>query len=154
MATERQKRYIYYVEGSAARQLSVADSRKKLLKKPLLFLQRQRVVYVDPLAYTGIVTAALMLILMTVGWFQLQRAEAENVQLESYVQTLEQCYAEKKLAYAEAYDMEAVERTALSLGMIPVEEVEHVTIRVQPPVQASEQSAWEQFTNSLAGIFA
>ena len=56
--------------------------------------------------------------------------------------------------YAQGYDLAEVESIALSLGMVPMEQTQHVAIRVQVPVQVTEPSRWDRLTIFLTSIFA
>jgi hypothetical protein len=51
--------------------------------------------------------------------------------------------------------MEHVMQTARALGLVPVEQVKHITIRFPEEVQPQQQlSFWEQVYTFLTGLFA
>jgi hypothetical protein len=47
-----------------------------------------------------------------------------------------------------------VEQKAIALGLVPIEQVQHMTIRVHEPEIVQEQSIIEQFLSVFADIFA
>ena len=73
--------------------------------------------------------------------------------MDAYVQTLRQENAVLQEAYDANCDLESVRQTAQALGMVPVEQVKQVTIRVQTP-EPAQPSGWEQIRLFLAGLFA
>lgn len=154
MAHKSDIQYIYYVDGSAARKAAPILP-QGVLRKPIQFLKEKKIVlHIDLLAHSGIIVAAVMLVLMTVGWFRLQATQNEIVQMQAYVDELKAENHQLRLDYENAYDLEVVERTALAMGMVSVEEVEHVNIQVQPPAENETASAWEKMTAFLTGLFA
>ena len=57
--------------------------------------------------------------------------------------------------YRSGYDLEEIERKALALGLVPVEQVQHIRMQVELPAQKVEEpSFWEEMTAFFAGIFA
>lgn len=141
-----------YMYGSAARKIEEPKPRKTARKrsakqnKPIIFR-------VDPLALLGIAVACVMLLLLVGGFTKLMDARQELATMDAYVQTLRQENAALQEEYDAGYDLENVQKTALALGMVPAEQVQHVTIQVQVPEQAPP-SGWEQIRMFLAGLFA
>lgn len=129
MAQKMEVRYIrYYSDGSAAHKLEPKLPFKKIARKPKAKKQKQIVVPIDPLAIVGIVLAVVMLVLMIVGSVQLKAAQQQQAQMESYLQTLTQDHADLQMEYANGYDLAEVEEYAIALGMIPVEQAEHISL--------------------------
>ncbi len=154
MAKSRNSRYVqFYTQGTAAYKLAPAS-----LKKPKAAYKTVRkkrlVLYVDPLALTGIAVAVVMLVLMLVGVLQLRTAQAETVKMEKYAQQLEKENHELQLAYASGYDLEEVKWMAEALGMVPVEEVTHITVEAPESIPEELPSAWDRFCTKLAALFA
>ena len=89
-------------------------------------------VYVDPVAALGIVVAACMLIMMAVGFGQLQAEREKSAVMEEYVAGLEVQNQQLQAEYADSYDLEEVRKTAKALGMIPAEEAKHTTVFIEP----------------------
>lgn len=155
MARQPEIRYIrYYTDGSAARVQEQPQSEPHKTSLPKPRKRKPRVIQVDLLALGGIVISVVMVLLMVVGFIQLHSLQQTNAYLESYVQSLEHKNAELSYTYRSDLDLEQIERYALSLGMIPQEQAQTITIHVPPQEETREVTAWERFTTFLAGLFA
>lgn len=143
----------YYTDGSAARKMA-PKTPLKTAKLPRAKRQKRLTIYVDPLAIAGIALALVMLVLMVIGVVQLRSAQAETVAMAKYVDSLEQENQLLQNTYTSGYELEEVERVALALGMVPEEQVQHITLPM-PAVQLQEESnGFNQFWSFLAGLFA
>lgn len=141
-----------YMYGSAAPKIDMPKPRKTARRRAPK--QAKKIVLrIDPLAILGTVVAIVMLVLLAVGYFKLMDARQELAAMDAYVQTLRQENVALQEEYDAGYDLENVEQTALALGMVPVEQVQHITIHVQEPVPA-QPSKWEQIRLFLVGLFA
>ena len=113
MARQPDVRYIrLYTDGSAARKMEVAAP-VKTAKRNRPRKQKRILVFVDPVAILGILTAVVMLIVMFTSMHMLKQARYETAQMEQYVASLQE---ENKLLQEEfeaGYDLETVEQTAL-----------------------------------------
>ena len=153
MARHPDVQYIrYYTDGSAAKQVAPVAP-LHTIRLPKIKLPRKMVLRIDPVAICGIVMAAIMLVLMTVGAVQLLSAHKELETMSSYVQTLQQENASLQTTLSDGYNIEEIERTALALGLVPREQVKHITIEV-PAEEAEQPNSWEQFYTFLTGLFA
>jgi hypothetical protein len=112
------------------------------------------VLHVDPVSVGGILVAAVMLVLLVVGFVRLQDARAEAVVLESYVQDLRLENQQLAQSYKEGYDLEEIRQIALAMGMIPASEAQTIAIPVSVPQEIPEPTAWENFCAFLTGLFA
>ena len=56
--------------------------------------------------------------------------------------------------YTSGYDLEDIGTTARSLGMIPVEQAQTISIRVQVPVREPEPTFIDNIVWFLSGLFA
>ena len=156
MAAKVDVQYIrFYTDGSAAKQVMPLFPEEKKARRARARKQAQRrVIYVDPVAIFSIAVAAALLVCMVVGLASLQQARQQNAQMLSYVQTLEQENERLQQTYAEGYDLQEIEKTALALGMVPAENVRNDAILVQMPEQEQMPSGWERFVAFLTGLFA
>ncbi|MBR5529805.1 MAG: hypothetical protein IKU57_04960 [Oscillospiraceae bacterium] len=142
-----------YTDGSAARKLEVQtpvrkETRAKAKK------QKKIVLYVDPVAILGIATAVIMLAIMAVSFVQLRGTQQEAAAMSSYVQELR---AENKALRAEfeaGYDAEQIAYTAEALGMVPMDQVEHVKLDIEPQTTQEPAGVWDRVTAFLTGLFA
>lgn len=154
MARQLDVRYIqFYTDGSAARKVEpIAPI--KTLKIPRVKKQKRIVLQIDPIATVGIIVSVLMLILMAVGVAHLKESRERVAAMEAYVDTLQDKNASLRATYENGYDLEAVEKTALALGLVPREQVTKISIRVPAVEDTQEPGAWERFCTFLAGLFA
>lgn len=155
MAAKHDIRYVQYcTDGSSARKLAPAYPGAKPEKLPKARKQKKLLVYVDPVAIAGIVVAAMMLLMMVIGIGSYNAAQQHTAQMENYVARLRAENDALTESYASGYDLEEVEKMALALGMVPQEEVEHVSIQVSVPQIGQKPGPWERFTTFLTGLFA
>lgn len=156
MARQPEIRYINaYVSGTAAYQMEAAPVRKKKrVSLPKMRREKKTVIAIDPFAVCGIVVAAVMMVLLLVGFVRLQDARADVLAMENYVTSLEQKNAELQDTYSSGYDLEEIERIALAMGLVPSNQVPQLSIEVVIPHEPAEPTAWESFCAFLTGLFA
>lgn len=143
----------FYTAGSAARRIMPARV-NQTATLPQIKKKKVHRIHVDPVAVLGTVVAVCMLIMMAVGVSQL-RVEQQRVQtMEAYVAQLQAENTALQEKYAEQCDLEAVEKTALALGMIPQQEAVCTSIQVELPQQTQRAGLWQQIGTFLASIFA
>lgn len=131
MARQPEVQYIrLYTQGSSARQLEMTPPQRKKsgVKLPKPRRQKAKVIRIDPLSICAIAVAAVMLILVAVGCVQLYSAEQSFDQFVRHVDTLSVENQVLSETYAQRCDLEEIRETALSLGLVPVEEVTHISI--------------------------
>ena len=147
MAQHPDVQYIrYYTDGSAAKKVAPIVP-LHTIRLPKIKKIKKLVLRIDPVAICGIVMAAVMLILMTVGAVQLHSARQELETMSTYVETLQ-------TTLSEGYNIAEIERTALALGLVPREQVKHVQVELPAVETEEEPNSWEQFYTFLAGLFA
>ncbi len=156
MAKKTDIEYIrYYSEGSAARKLEpVYRPARRSAPKYAAPEKPVRKILVDPVAVASIAVAAVLLVLMLVGFSKLNGVMAETARMESYIQQLESENAVLTDNFHAGYDPEEVRKAALSLGMVPREKLQHhiIDVVVEEPVQ--EQTLWEQIVSFFTGPLA
>ena len=88
--------------------------------------------------------------------FEEKRLNAEIITDFKYVILMSKNHplAERKEIYHDAYNLEEIEKTAMALGMVPVDQVAHRTIDVTAPMPEENISLWEQVGTFLSGLFA
>ena len=156
MAQHIDVRYIrYYTPDSTARRvLPVTPQQTGTLPK----MQKKKVrrIYVDPVAILGAGVAICMLIAMVVGVVRLQNAQEKTAQMTAYVEQLQMKNTALQAQYEEECDLEAVEKTALALGMIPAQQANRTTIQVELPAveEPAPASIWQRIGTFLTGLFA
>ena len=154
MAQRVDVQYIqFYTQGSAAQRVMPAIS---TYFRPLPKIKKHKAVRicVDPVAILGTLVAVCMLIMMLVGLQQLQVAQEQTAQMDAYVQRLEFENRQLKAEYAASCDLDAIEQTALALGMIPQSEAVHTEITVEAPPVEAPVTMWNRIGTFLTGLFA
>ena len=153
MAQNLRVQYVqFYTGDSTARKLDIPAP--KAAPKVRTKKQKRILVHIDPVAIFGIVVAAVMLVLMAVGYIRLQNAREENLMMENYVSSLRRENAALQEEYITGFDPEQVEKTALALGLIPREQAKRVSIMVTQPQETPIPSGWDHLIAVLAGLFA
>ena len=154
MAQQLDIQYVrFYTDGSAARKVAPAIP-LKTLKLPKLKKHKKVVLHIDPIAICSILMAGLMLILMTVGVVKLCHTRQQLTAMNAYIETLREENTELNATMSQGYDLAEIERTALALGMVPEEQVQHIQLQMPATVEEETPGAWEQFYIFLTGLFA
>ena len=145
----------FYIHGSEARQLELQEKKKQAKSKlPLERLRKIEVVYLDPVAIFGIVTALVMLTVMILGVLQIRKDWAEYRVMSDYVSRLNSENAELQADYRSQYDLEDIRIKATALGMIPKAELEVRTVYVTIPQPEPEMTWLEEIQWFLSGLLA
>ena len=145
----------FYTQGSAARKLQPAV-KPQTGTLPQIKKRKIQRIYVDPVAALGTVVAVCMLIMMMVGINQLRVEQQKTADMAAYVEQLQAKNTALQAQYEEECDLEAVEKTALAMGMIPQPQAAHTSIQVEVPVAEDQMQAsvWERIGTFLTGLFA
>ena len=145
----------FYIHGSEARQLELQEKKKRAKSKlPLERLRKVEVVYLDPVAIFGIVTALVLLVVMTVGVLQIRDDWQDYRTMSNYVSRLNSENAELQADYRSKYDLEDIRAKAEALGMVPRSELEVKTVYVTIPEPEPEMTWLEELQWFLTGLFA
>ena len=154
MAQHPKVEYIrMYTDGSAARKLEIAAPVKKA-SAPRTRKQKKILVYVDPVAIAGIAVAVIMFVVIAASVINLYGVQQETAVLERYVTDLRAENAVLLSEYESNIDLAKIEKTALALGMVPREEVRHVTVQVEASAAQETTDTWGQVRTFLTGLFA
>ena len=160
MAEKTKIQYInsFYTDGSAARKFELVQPRwEQRAELPEIQPKRKAktVVRVDPLAYASIAVCVVMVVLMVLGTMRLVQIQQQEQALAAYVQTLAAENQSLEYTYRSGYDLEQIRQEALILGMIPAEEAEHITMRVDRLVEdQAPVGIWEGFLAFFSGLLA
>ena len=149
-------RYVqFYTPGTAAVKVEIQD-KKKWAPLPPPKPEDKIAVAVDPVAIVAFAVAVCMLILMAVGIRQLNSTRQEVTALERYIAQLSAENLQLKEQYSEGYSINEVRSAALSMGMIPAEEVSqtHIYVTIPQPQEEAPVGFWQQITTYLTGLFA
>lgn len=156
MAKKSEIQYIrLYTDGSSACSADFSTPKKKSKTRlPKVQKERKLLIRLDPAAVFGILVASVMFVLMLIGTIQLIRSQREVERLHTYVAQLQNENAQLQMTYESGYDLEAVEEMALALGMVPEEQVRHITVQTEEREKIPEPDWWEKVSTFLAGLFA
>ena len=128
MAINSDVHYVrYYTAGSAARELA-PQVPLRTNKAPKTRKQKKTLIYIDPVAIIGVLTAVVMVVVMILGVVQLNQLKSEAAVMQDYVLNLKAENEDMATQYRAGYDLAEVEKTAIALGMVPAEQVTHVQI--------------------------
>ena len=154
MAQRLEVQYIRaYTDGSAARKMAPVAP-LKTMKLPKVKKYKRVAIKIDPIAIGSIIMAVCLAITLAIGMFRFYAAQQELAQMQTYVQQLKTENAVLDASFSNSCDLQEVEKTALALGLVPQEQVKHVSVRA-PRVQVEETpDAWEQIYIFLTGLFA
>ena len=145
----------FYIHGSEARQLELQEKKKQAKSYlPLERLRKIEVVYLDPVAIFGIVTALVMLTVMILGVLQIRDDWKEYRVMSNYVSRLNSENAELQADYRSQYDLEDIRIKAQALGMVPKSDLEVRTVYVTIPQPEPEMTWLEELQWFLSGLFA
>ena len=145
----------FYIHGSEARQLELEEKRKQAKSKlPLERLRKIEVVYLDPVAIFGIVTALVMLAVMILGVLQIRNDWNEYHTMSNYVSQLNSEHARMQTEYRCQYDLEDIRIKAQALGMVPKSELEVRTVSVTIPQPEPEMTWLQEIQWFLSGLLA
>ena len=145
----------FYIHGSEARQLELQEKKKQAKSKlPLERLRKIEVIYLDPVAIFGIVTALVMMTVMLLGVLQIRDDWKEYRVMSNYVSRLNSENAELQTEYRSQYDLEDIRIKAQALGMVPKSELEVRTVYVTIPQPEPEMTWLEELQWFLSGLFA
>lgn len=156
MAQHVDVQYIrYYTQGSAARSILPA-AKPQTGKLPNIKKKKIQRIYIDPVATLGAVVAICMLVMMVVGIGQLRAEQQKTADMISYVEQLQAKNTALLAQYEEECDLEAVEKTALALGMIPQPQAAHTSIHVELSTAENHMpvTLWQRIGTFLTGLFA
>ncbi len=156
MANQPDIQYVrFYTDGSAARVLEPAPKKKKVpLPKPRKRRPERLVIRLDPVSLLAMAVAGFMLVTMAIGMIRLGIAKSEAAEMEAYAAQLRAENAQLQEEFESGFDLEEIERKALAMGLVPKDQVEHITIQVQPPEAEEAPTAWETFCAFVKELFA
>lgn len=144
----------FYIHGSEARQLELQEKKKAKSKLPLERLRKMEVIYLDPVAIFGVVTALVMLTVMMLGVLQIRDDWQEYRVMSNYVSRLNSENAEMWADYRSQYDLEDIRAKAQAMGMVPKSELKVRTVYVTIPQPEPEMTWLEEIQWFLSGLLA
>ncbi len=167
MARKPDIQYIrqFYVPGSEAqvielkptkpaRKTTPVNPQPKAQPQPQHHHRKKEKIQVEPLAWCGSFILVVVLAMMLVGMFQLQTACREQKQLDEYVLALQNERAVLQRDFENGYDLDQIAEMARSLGMVPKDQIQTVSINPVVPQPEPEPTWWENICWFIKGLFA
>ena len=155
MAMKPEIQYINaYVSGNIAYQPERTPEKKQTVQLPKAKRQKRRVVRVDIMALGGIAAALVFSVMLVVSLVQFNRAQEEVSTLSAYVTSLQAENQQLAATYSAGYDPEEIRQIALTMGMVPADDVPHLQMQLSAPQVEQQPTAWENFWAFMVGLFA
>ena len=161
MAQKHEIQYVgqFYIHGSEARKL--AEEQKKNRAQNVLPLERLKSIqkiYVDPVALIGLAVAVFMAVTMVLGAMNIRQAWDAYEDMQDHLTQLKDKNASLSLKYTDGYDLAEIEAAAITLGLVPKENLTTIPVQVTVPEIPEEPTAWEAFKDYVEwfvdGLFA
>ncbi len=158
MARQPDIQYVqFYTAGSAARKLETPERTPKngaKLPKVRKRVDQRKVIRIHPMSVCAVCVAAVMLVVMAIGMLQYGQISQQADEMEQYAKQLSAENAQLRANYRAGYDLKDVEQKALDMGLVPENQLQHVTVKVQVPPVEQELTAWQEFWRSVTELFA
>lgn len=157
MARKAEVRYInFYSAGSCAYKVDAMPipQKKQTVPMPKQRKRKKILIHVDPVAVAGVFLAFVMLIMMVIGLFQLSSAKQQTAQMQSYVLQLKEQNTVLDAQYHAGYNPEEIRLIATQMGMVPIEQAQHIQITVPVAEPVEKPTVWETVYTFLVGLFA
>ena len=153
MAKREDIQYVrYYAYGSAAVKTQPEQRRSVRTEAQPVPAAEPILVPFSPVAVFGAAVAVVMLVLVLVGFVQLNRQNNEIQTMELYMSSLKsENYALNK-EYQAGYDLEEIRTAAEAMGLVPIEQVKHVTIHIPEPEVVVELPWYQQLWNDFLAM--
>ena len=145
----------FYSYGSEAKVLEFKPVYQEA-KKPAVPKQEKApvtTVYIDPVAFCGLMVAVAVLVMMLAGVIQFNVVSEDYAIMENYLQQVREENVLLKQEYSAGYDLESVANAAIALGMIPVDQAQTMQLNVVTPQRESEPTVWDDIVWFLSGLF-
>ena len=144
----------YYSYGSEAKVVEFKPAfQEKKVQVPKQEKEPVTTLCIDPIAFCGLMVAVVMLVVMIAGVIHFNVICQDHAIMENYVNQLREENVLLSQQYRAGYDLEQVGITARTLGMIPVEEAQTISIQVQVPVRQPEPGFLDNLAWFLGGLF-
>ncbi|MBR2048404.1 MAG: hypothetical protein IJ960_07365 [Oscillospiraceae bacterium] len=153
MADRERIEYVrYYAPGSEALKVDPKPRRERTQPKPQV-RQEPTVIPFDPVAVFGCVVAVALVVCVLFGFYRLNRMNNAIANAQNDLTTQKSLHYELETNYANGYDLEDIRAAAEAMGLVPMEQVQHITIRIPEPEPVEELPWWQEWWASLKAMF-
>lgn len=157
MARRNDIQYVrFYTTGAAAPRVEPKPEQQTITHAPKAPAKRIPIPF-DPIAVMGTVVAVAMLLCVLVGLVQLNHVSTQVEEMEGYISAMKAENTMLEAEYRHGYDLEEVRSAALSMGMVPAEQAQRVSVSgLDEAVEESPaaDSWWAEFLEDLSALFA
>ena len=145
----------FYSHGSEAKVVEFKPVYKEAAKPALPKQEKQPVttIYIDPVAFCGLMVAVVMLVVMLAGIIQFNVVSRDYAIMENYLMQTREENILLKQQYTSGYDLEDIAETATALGMIPIDQAQTIRVNVTMPQRESDPTLWDDMIWFLSGLF-
>lgn len=156
MARQPDIQYVhYYTQGSAARKFELPEKKNKVgLPREQVRREKKQAATLKPIYACAMFVAGVLLLTMVIGMIKLGVTNAETARMESYVDELYAENARLRKEYKDSYDLDEIKQQALKMGLVPIDQVEHIAIDVVIPEADPEPTFWEKLGSFWTELFA
>lgn len=153
MAKREEIQYVrYYAYGSTAVKAQPEQRRRTEAEAQPIPKAEPVPIPFSPVAVFGTTVAVVMLVLVLVGFGQLNSVNREIRNMELYIGSLKsENYALNK-EYEAGYDLDEIQTAAEAMGLVPIDQVEHVTIHIPEPEVVVELPWYQQLWNDFLAM--
>ena len=144
MAKRSDIQYVrYYAPGSEALKLDPQPERRKKTWTAPVPVEERKVIHFDPVAIFGTAVAVLMAVCLVIGFVQLNHMNDRIAQAQTDLSALKSQHYELEKNYNNGYDLNEVRDAAAAMGLVPMDQVQHITIHL-PEQEVVEELPWWQ----------
>lgn len=154
MARKDEIQYVrYYAVGTAARKLEPEQEQRRKARPAAKPKEERIPIPFDLVAVFGTAVAVVMILCVLVGFAQVNRVNDQIAAMEQHISALKNENYVLQKEYESSYDLEQIRIAAEAMGLVPIEQVQHITIHIPEPDPAAELSWWEEMWNDFKGMF-
>lgn len=154
MANQNNIQYVrYYAPGSEAIQLE-PQRRRKERPAPRPVPEEERIaIRFNPVEVFGCTVAVIMVVCVIIGFCQLYGLNDQLAQARTDLSNQKNIHYELQKNYENGYDLDEIRSAAEAMGLVPMEEVQHITITIPEPEVTEELPRWQQWWLDFQSMF-
>lgn len=143
----------YYAPGSAAHKVEPEPQRPAKPRTAPKPKAEKIAVPFDPVAVFGTTVAIVMILCVFWGFAQVNHLNDQIAGMESAISGLKSEQYTLQKEFSASIDLEDIRTTALAMGLVPMEEVRHITITVPQPEPVEELPWWQELWLEFKAMF-
>lgn len=154
MAKRSEIQYVrYYATGSEALKLDPQPQHRKKARAAQVPAEERKVLHYDPVALFGTAVAVLLVVCVVIGFIQLNQMNDRIAQAQNNLSALKSQHYELETNYKNGYDLDEVRDAADAMGLVPMEQVEHITVHIPEPEVVEPLPRWQQWWLEFKAMF-